>query len=256
MAGSSSAKKVARLAQKSRGRKARFQGGTLFPAVMAAVIFFGLILVTYARELAPDAEVRPTVDDHWRISYGFYACDQFLKDLEGHFENETPVDEEYAKYGIHSHDDGVIHWHPRPAAAGTKAKLGVFFDTYRVSVNSDGMAFPPGQNDGKKFDVETDKCKDEDGKDVDAQMQVIVWDSHDDPTSSRKYITDFDNIRIDQDLMAITIAFAPAGADIPLPPSAENLLSIPASEDVIRGVVTPTTVAATTTTVASDTTGG
>lgn len=223
---------------------------------MAAVIFFGLILVTYARELAPNAEVAPTVDDHWRISYGFYACDQFLGDLEGHFENETPVDEEYAKYGIHSHDDGVIHWHPRPDAAGTRAKLGVFLDTYRVKVNSDGIEFPPGQNEGKSYKVDTDKCKDDNGKDVDAQVQVIVWDSHDEPGSSQKYITDFDNIRIDQDLMAITIAFAPAGAEIPLPPSAEDLLSIPASEDAILGGATPTTVAATTTTVASDTTGG
>lgn len=256
MAGSSSAKKVARLAQKSRGRKARFQGGTLFPAVMGAVIFFGLILVTYSRELAPNAEVAPTVDDHWRISYGFYACDQFLGDLEGHFENETPVDEEYAKYGIHSHDDGVIHWHPRPAAAGTKAKLGVFLDTYRVKVSSDGIEFPPGQNEGKSYKVDTDKCKDENGKDVEAQVQVIVWDSHDDPGSSQKYITDFDNIRLDRDLMAITIAFAPAGAEIPLPPSAEDLLSIPASEDAILAGATPTTVAATTTTVATDTTGG
>ena len=223
---------------------------------MAAVIFFGLILVTYARELAPNAEVAPTVDDHWRISYGFYACDQFLGDLEGHFENETPVDEEYAKYGIHSHDDGVIHWHPRPDAAGTRAKLGVFLDTYRVKVNSDGIEFPPGQNEGKSYKVDTDKCKDDNGKDVDAQVQVIVWDSHDEPGSSQKYITDFDNIRIDQDLMAITIAFAPAGAEIPLPPSAEDLLSIPASEDAILGGATPTTVATTTTTVASDTTGG
>ena len=123
-------------------------------------------------------------------------------------------------------------------------------------MNSDGIEFPPGQNDGKSYKVDTDKCKDEDGKDVDAQVQVIVWDSHDDPTSSQKYITDFGNIRIDQDLMAITIAFAPAGAEIPLPPSAENLLSVPASKDAVPAGTTPTTIAATTTTVATDTTGG
>jgi hypothetical protein len=42
---SSSAKKVAKLAQRGKGKKVRFQGGTLFPAVVLAVVILGLLTI-------------------------------------------------------------------------------------------------------------------------------------------------------------------------------------------------------------------
>jgi hypothetical protein len=43
----------------------------------------------------------------------------------------------YARTGIHSHDDGVIHWHPfTSAAVGSNARLGVFLDTYGVELTN------------------------------------------------------------------------------------------------------------------------
>ena len=238
----------------------RFQGGTLFPSVMAIVLLVGIGLVAYARESAPTNNAPPTINDHWHASYGFYACDQQLPDLQGN--KEEPLDPEYQKYGVHSHDDGVIHWHPTALASGRRAKLGLFFKVYGIKVSAQELTFPSDQNEGKSYTVEGTKCKDESGKDVDAQVQVIVWESYDNPDVKKKYITDFDNIRIDKDGMAIMVAFAPADAEIPMPASAANLPELGAIDSggitttTLAGATTTTVAGATTTTVASTTTGG
>jgi len=252
VASGSSAKKVARLAQRGKGKKVRFQGGSVFPAVMTVVVVLGLALVAYARQSEPDTGSTASASEISYAAYGFYKCDGFLDNLV------APEDEEVdnTQYRLTSSTPGVMEW--RPAGLPRyRAKLGVFLDAYGISLDTKELTFPQNQNNGESFKMSDLKCKDSDGKEVDAQVQVIVWDSHDNPASSRKYITDFGNIRIDQDLMAVAIAFAPAGAEIPLPPSAENLLSVPASEDaILAGAAPPPTVAATTTTVATDTTGG
>jgi hypothetical protein len=250
VASGSSAKKVARLASKGKGRKVRFQGGTVFPMTMATVIILGLGLVVYARQSAPSTNTPPTVNDHWHVSYGFYACDQQLKDLVG--TKEDPVDPLFVKYGIHSHDDGVIHWHPQALATGRRAKLGLFFDTYGIKVDSKGITFPADQNGDKDYLVESTKCKDKSGKEVEAQVSVIVWEQYDKPDAKKKYITDFDNIRVDRDGMAMMIAFTAPGADIPMPESASNLPELGAADS--GGATTTTVAGSTSSTVAATTT--
>ena len=258
MASGSSAKKVARLAQKSKGKKVRFQGGTMFPSVMAIVIVLGTGLVAYARQSAPSTNTPPTISDHWHVSYGIYKCDSFLDNLKGTLEN--PVTPEYQKYSIHSHDDGVIHWHPGALATGRRAKLGLFFDSYGITVDTKGITFPKDQNNGVSYKVGTDKCKDKAGKEVDAQVQVIVWDQYDNANVKKKYITDFNNIRIKKDGMAVTIAYAAPGVDIPMPPTASKLPELGAADTAgattttVKGATTTTVKGATTTTVKSTTT--
>ncbi len=260
MASGSSAKKVARLAQKGKGKKVRFQGGTLFPSVMTIVVLIGLVLVGYARQSAPSKNTPPTINDHWHISYGFYHCDKFLADLAG--TAEEPLAPNFVKYGIHSHDDGVIHWHPQALATGNRAKLGLFFDVYDVKVDAKGITFPTNQNKGVSYKVGTDKCKNKAGKLVDAQVQVIVWNQYDKPEESKRFITDFDNIRISKDQMAVTIAYVIPGETVPQPKSAENLLELGAADagtvttTTIKGATTTTAKGATSTTVAATTTTG
>ena len=227
---------------------------------MVIVLLLGVGLVAYARQSAPSNNVAPTINDHWHVSYGFYVCDQQLPDLAG--TKEEPMDPEYVKYGVHSHDDGVVHWHPTALASGRRAKLGVFFKVYGIKVSADGITFPEDQVEGKSYTVEGTKCKDDSGKEVDAQVQVIVWDAYDQPDAKKKFITDFDNIRIDKDGMAMMVALAPADADIPMPASATNLPELGAVDTggvtttTVAGATTTTVAGATTTTVASTTTDG
>ena len=56
MANSSSTKRAARLAQRGKGQKVRFQGGTLFPIIVAIVVITGMALVVYARQSRPAAD--------------------------------------------------------------------------------------------------------------------------------------------------------------------------------------------------------
>jgi hypothetical protein len=133
----SSSKKVARLAQKGKGRKVRFQGGTLFPALVVGLAVAGTALIIYSRESIPNLNTPPTVEDHWHASYGFYACDEWLPNLAGNKEEQSTdgqlVNNKFRRTGIHSHEDGVIHWHPFSSeSTGRNAKFGVFLDVYGI----------------------------------------------------------------------------------------------------------------------------
>ncbi len=247
MGKASSAKKVARLAQKGKGRKVRFQGGTLFPALMVGIALVGAGLVVYSRASIPDRNVAPTIEDHWHASYGFYVCDEWLPDLQGAKEEADsagfPVNDEYRRTGIHSHDDGVMHWHPfTSAATGRNAKLGVFLDVYGVKISDSKLELPEDQGGGV-FEEGVTKCTDENGKEVDAQMVVYAFDSYDNPDQYATYITNFKDIRLERDAMAFVIVFAEPGTRPGLPPSAKDLPQLGAADAGSTGQ--PTTTVAT-----------
>jgi hypothetical protein len=251
---SSSAKKVARLAQKGKGKKVRFQGGTVFPAVIVVVLIVGLSLVAYARQSAPSGNEAPTVNDHWHVSYGFYGCDKYLPNLIG--DKEDPVDPNYVKYGIHSHDDGVIHWHPSGLATGSRAKFGLFLTVYGIKLSDTKLEFPADQQSGMVYEEGETKCYKKD-----SELRTYVWNQYDKPEDRKMLITDFKNIRIDRDGMVIVVAFVPKDADAPpLPESAVNLPELGAVDgagattSTVAGVTTTTVAGATTTTVAGATT--
>lgn len=242
---STSASRVAKLAAKGKGkgRQVRFKGGTLFPAIVVGIAVVGAALIIYSRESIPNRNVPPTVNDHWHASYGFYACDTWLPDLQGNKEElDTAgqlIVDEFRRTGIHSHDDGVIHWHPYTSAAtGRNAKLGVFLDVYGVEVTDTKIEFPPDQG-GAVYEEGETKCVDEDGNSVDGEVVAYVYDSYDDASKFTTYITNFDQIRIAKDGMAMTIAFVPAGVNPGMPPTATNLPELGAIDS---GQVPPTTV--------------
>lgn len=260
MAPSSSANKVAKLASRGKGKRVRFQGGTLFPAIIVVTIIVMLALVVYARASRPSAgSGPPQLGDHWHAAYGFYVCDDtgaaFLPALTGAKEEQTVdaagnqvyADRNFRLTGIHSHGDGVIHYHPYTSrATGTRARLGVFLNVYDVKLTDKVLEFPPDQG-GQKFDTETYKCGGED-----TQIRVRVWNSFADPNDYRDYVTDFNNIRIDRNAMAFTIAVVPKGKDIPMPPSAPKLpelgtvdggeaITVPSQAGIVDGTVSETT---------------
>ena len=250
MGKASSAKKVARLAQKGKGRKVRFQGGTLFPAVIVGIAVVGAALIVYSRASIPDQNVPPTVEDHWHASYGFYACDQWLPDLQGNKEELSTagglLNEGFRRTGIHSHDDGVIHWHPYSSAAtGRNAKLGVFLDVYGIKLSDTKLEFPADQG-GAVYEEGVTKCTDADGKSVDGEVVVYAFEAFNSPDDYSTYITNFDDIRLKQDGMAFSVVFAPAGTQAQLPPSAADLPALGAVDGGTTGQTTTTDAEAST----------
>ncbi len=246
---SSSTKKAAKLAKSGSGKKIRFQGGTLFPVVVAAVVVLGLALVVYSRQSQPsvDASGAPQQSDHWHHAYGFYLCDTWVQ-LAGDAEQQGSENfTQYARTGIHSHDDGLMHWHPfSSAAVGSNARLGVFLDTYGVELSNDKLTFPELQQtslegqliaqDPPRENVlvweDGDKCT-IDGSDEDAELKVVVWNNFTDTDDGTTYIADFDNIRLDRDQMVVAIAFVPDDTDVSMPPWAPELPSLGAIDSVV-----------------------
>lgn len=233
VAPSSSTKKAAKLAKSGQGKKVRFQGGTVFPLAVAIVVVLGLALVVYARQSRPAADASaPTVTDHWHHAYGFYLCDTWFQ-LTGALEEVTATgyaNTDFARTGIHSHDDGIIHWHPfTSAAVGSRATLGVFLENYGVKLSNTKLEFPeaqrprlPHQQETGVFEEGETSCS-IDGKDVDAELKVVAWNNFTDTDDGTTYIADFNNIRLDQDQMVIAIAFVPGDTDVSMPPWAAEL---------------------------------
>ncbi len=233
MVSSSSTKKAARLAQKGKGKKVRFQGGTLFPMLVLAILVIGLGVIVYARATVPAADASPpTADDHWHVAYGFSLCDtEGFVQLNGNLEevdaNGAPVNNDFSRTGVHSHDDGVIHWHAfTSAATGSNATLGVFLDNYGVELDDDSLRFPDNQNGGKEYVEGETECDGEDG-----ELSVTVWQSPEDTSDGRRYVSGFDDIRIDKNSLVITIAFQPRSTEIGKPePQASQLEQLGAAD--------------------------
>ena len=262
---SSSTKKAARLAQKGKGKKVRFQGGTVFPLIVAIVPMPSTNTIVYARQTIPaDDSSSPTINDHWHAAYGFYLCDTW-EQLTGNLEEAgTPGSARFARTGVHSHDDGVIHWHPfTSSAVGKRAKLGLFLRMYGVDLENDSLTFPADQLGGTEFIEGETKCGTED-----AELQVVVWDSYTDTDDGTTYIANFNNIPIKNNGMVFAIAFVPRDTDISMPPWAADLVAlgaadtnqtrpdstlVPGDTSVTNGSVTDGTV--TDGTVTGDTTG-
>jgi hypothetical protein len=235
---SSSTKKAAKLARSGSGTKVRFQGGTLFPMVVAIVVVLGLALVVYARQSRPSVDASaPTASDHWHHAYGFNLCGEWFQ-LEGDAEQQgTENYNAYARTGIHSHDDGLIHWHPfTSAAVGSNARLGVFLDTYGVELTNSKIEFPesqeaalrttfPDREEVRVWENGETTCN-IDGSEEEGSLKVVVWDNFTDTDDGTTYIADFDNIALDQDQMVVVMAFVPDGTDIVMPPWAPDLPSL------------------------------
>jgi hypothetical protein len=214
--------------------------------VVAIVIVLGLLLVFYARQSRPSADASPpTIDDHWHSVYGFYLCDEWYM-LSGDLEERDStgfLNSDFARTGIHSHDDGIMHWHAfSSAATGSRATLGVFLDNYDVELTNDTLTFPAEQRSGLPYEQETGvfeagetQC-DVDGDMKDGELKVVTWDSISDTGDGTTFIADFGNIRVDRDGMVFTIAFVPSDTDVEMPPWAPDLPELSAADS---GQLTP-----------------
>ncbi len=248
-----STKRAAKLAQKGTGQSVRFQGGAIFPIAVALTLILGLALIVYARQTLPAAdESPPTINDHWHIGYGFYLCDGWVQ-LEGDLEEVTTTgalaNTNFLRTGVHSHDDGVMHWHPYTSrAVGDNAQLGVFLETYEVELDNDSLRFPgagavevngsfptvgPTEILEEYIEGET-QCNGED-----AELSVVVWENFTDTDSGQRFTASMDEVPIDNDSMIIAVFFTDDDADQVMPPWSQNL---PALGAIDTGVEIPSDV--------------
>jgi len=270
---SSSTRKAARLAQKGKGKRVRFQGGTLFPMVVAIVLVLGMALIVYARTSRPAADASaPRVytgqtGDHWHGAYGFQICSdtpniQLAGDLEEKDASGQLVNEGFQATGIHSHDDGVIHWHAWTArAAGRRAQLGIFFDNYDVKLSNDKLELPEGPDgdrlarlifpDGAPDNPDDYPLTYEEGETEcggeDATLKVVVWQDFRDPNSDQTYTSNFDEIHFDRNGLVVVIAFVPDDVDVVMPSWAADLENLGAVDSGNTVGVTETSLPETTT---------
>lgn len=205
----------------------RFQGGTLFPLIVALVIVLGIGSVVYARQSVPAADAsRPTINDHWHAAYGFNICGEWYTlagDLEQVDSQGRLVSTPYLQTGVHSHDDGVIHWHAFTSrAVGRRATLGVFLDVYGVELTNERLRFPDGQpGEGRRGDEFVSGEFECDGRP--AEISVVTWNQFTDTGAGTRYIANFGNIRIQNDGMVFAISVNPRDTPVSMPPWAPNL---------------------------------
>jgi hypothetical protein len=218
MGKASSSKKVARAARAGSTHKGPERRELGFPLAILVTVVLGTSLVLYSRGNRSEA-VEPFVNStHWHAAYGFYDCDKWLPALNDPTDaNGNDVDPD----GIHTHGDGVIHIHPyNSAAAGTRARLGVFFATVGVKASDSKIERPDG--------TVLEKGSDCNGKPT--VLKVARFNA-DDPNAQPEIITaGFNDIRFRHDREAFTIARVPEDATIPRPesiPQLDQLTDVP-----------------------------
>lgn len=249
MAPSSSADKVAKLAHKGKGKKVRFQGGTVFPAAVLAVLVLGLTLIVYARESRPGpGSGEPRVGQHWHAVLGSYACDDkglgFLPKITGTLEEQDSTgqlsNQKFKTTGVHTHDDGVMHWHPYSGkASGNNAKLKVFLNNYDIQLTDKKFTLPTAQG-GQTFEEDKTVCK-VDGVVKEAQLKLWAWPSYSDigKSAAQVYTANMPDVKLANDGMVFVIAFVPKDVDPIAPEWAAQLPTLGAADS---GNVPTTTV--------------
>ena len=159
---SSSTKKAARLAQKGKGKKVRFQGGTVFPLIVAIVLMLGIGTIVYARQTVPAADTSPpTIDDHWHAAYGFYLCDTW-EQLAGNLEETGTAGQSARSSGPASTATTTVSstgTRSRRRAVGKRAKLGLFLSIYDVQLDNDSLKFPADQLGGEGIHRRRDQVR-------------------------------------------------------------------------------------------------
>jgi hypothetical protein len=235
MGRASSSKKVARAARAGgRSTGGRRSGGSLaWSGAILAVVVLGVALIVVSRGDADADDTPPRLNEHWHAAYGIDVCGAWQDPL---------VDTQGDQYGIHTHEDGLIHIHPTSnAATGENATLERFAEEVDLELEDDALELPGGERyeDG-------DDCAGEPG-----EVVVKVWDS---PAATEgRLIEDDVADYAPQDGEVVAIAFIPEGTagDLQMPPTVTRLQDPTAPEegrplvplpgtDPITGEVTPT----------------
>ena len=215
MARTSSAKKIARLAEKGKGKKVRFQGGSVFPTVVLAVLVLGAVLIAYARQGGTAVDATVTADQKYATAFAFFNCDALATDLKQPDAATLNPSDKFAAVTTDAPAaiiaDGIVGWMPQALAGQRKAKLDTIFGLYGMTVTDDSITLA----DGTKISETDTKCANKDAK-----ISVNVWESG--SSASKLSIASFGGVKIDNQ-MTVVLSFAPDGVEVPRPAVADSL---------------------------------
>ena len=237
------------MAEKGRGKRIRFQGGTLFPVMMVVIAALGLGLVGYARTTAGDQAQGARANANWHIAFGIYNCTAYVDPIKALATAPTN--------GVTTQGDGVIYYDPTDSSvSGGKANLSVYLANYAVVAGSSTLT--TSSADGSlALDASKDKCNNKS-----AELRTYVWKDATKPGDfSVVNSGNRSDVRITNDNMAIGVFFVDPTSDAaknpPQPPSVAKLAALngtATTSSTIAGTAT-TTVGSVATTGSSATTG-
>jgi hypothetical protein len=184
-----------------------------FYALIAVLIIAGIAGIALASGGGSSASgERPGLQDHWHTAYAVDICGVIQPNMP---QPNTLI-------GLHTHSDGLIH--VEPYVTGSSLDRGSNATLARFAEGEPGFKITSTevQEPGGKLYKNGDQC---DGKP--AQLVIRQWlDANGD---AYKDYTDPKAVKI-TDGGAVTIAFVPAGSDIPKPATIANLANPNAGE--------------------------
>lgn len=208
MGKASSNKKVARAAR-AAGRPGA-KKSYAWPMAITGVVLVGVLLIFLSFGGGDDNEGGIKVGDHWHAAYGIYNCDTYLGPL---------ADQRGDEFGIHTHQDYLMHMHPVSSrVTGDGATIGVFATETGMELSDDSLT-------AAGIDVENgDECGGEEGS-----LKLLTWEngSQAEPTVITEDLEDY----VPADGSIWVLAFTADGTEVPLPPGAINLADPTAAEE-------------------------
>ena len=215
----SSAKKIARLAEKSKTRSPRgirLRGGSLFPTVIIVVLALGAALIAYSRQTLEDRTASDITNATYYLSFGVYVCDQWVT------LPDTPVITDLAELRegakLVPGTPGAVEWQPQVLSGQRRAKLSAVLDLYSIKVSNTELEFPDAINGGEVLTEGSDACG---GKG--ATLSVATWDNLGTDSSQKTSIAELGSVRLDNNGLAVALVFAPDGTDVDQPAAASDV---------------------------------
>lgn len=215
----SSAKKIARLAEKSKTRSPRgirLRGGSLFPTVIIVVLALGAALIAYSRQTLEDRTASDITNATYYLSFGVYVCDDWVALPDTAVLSDLAEVQEGA--ALVSGKPGVVEWQPQVLSGQRRARLSAVLDLYAIEVSDDSVTFPASINGGTTLTESTEAC---DGKG--GSLFVDTWDVEGTDPSRKTSIASLGSVRLNNDGLAVALVFAPDGTEVDQPPAASEV---------------------------------
>jgi len=210
MARRDSGRWVARAAATGGGRSYRGQMPVKWYGSLFLIVLLGIVFVVYSRyeDQNPIAGTPPAIGSHWYASLAVDVCGTVQPNLAT---NPNAA----SNPGIHTDGDGVIRIEPTKASdAGNNATFSRFVSEYpKFGLTSKSLTLP-----GEKTRTDGERCPKltpDAGKK--AQVLIKVWPSAVAPgVNQPTTTTDPSTLKLATGQL-ITLAFVPAGSNIPKP---------------------------------------